>query len=310
MPLDPITQAALIKGGADILGGLLGNERPTGPNSKQIRRNLLYNERMLNEVQIPAQKKIQDEITIPGISKSIGAQVKGAKDAGLHPLFALGGAISGGSPALSIGNISNTQSEYGAGDAVRDLGQSVADIYRGRKTAVEKEIEDLQLRQARAQVGITEQQYLQSVAATDRQSNVITKPLPDLPPLQMHRSEGVPTYQENVPAPNMFVTQPDVVKSRRSEQNYVTTGTHAGFKEFNMGGFRLMLLDNEEGPSESMEALWNPAVLAATINANYQAYGKPGVNRLLDFIKRKQGQVRIEYERRSSKGYRKKPYYK
>lgn len=77
----PVVQAALVSGGAQILGGLLGGSAPKGPSLQEQSLATLGHER-----------------------DSFNQKMKLAKDHGLHPLSVLGVPTANFSPAVSFGD--------------------------------------------------------------------------------------------------------------------------------------------------------------------------------------------------------------
>lgn len=102
MPIEPSVQSSLISAGAEILGGAFGGDS-YGRQKRMLRKQYKY------------ALRYQPQITRADLLAKVGA----AKEAGLHPLFALGAGGANTSPAFSMPGQAKTGSF--AQDALRGV---------------------------------------------------------------------------------------------------------------------------------------------------------------------------------------------
>lgn len=132
--------SALISGGASILGGLLGRKSDQRASTKAIRQQIAGSKETL-EHQYATQQKY--------IPQNIVAKVQGAKQAGLHPLAALGIAPAG-TPATGAMPIVPGQSDTGSiiGRGIEAAGRG---YQRGQEMEYAKKIAELDLENRKLQ---------------------------------------------------------------------------------------------------------------------------------------------------------------
>lgn len=280
--MDPLLGAALIQGGANLVGGLVSGKanRFSGGDYKDQRRlQLHFDKKRYEEFERPRFNDLTQDY--------YKSAVKGAQAAGLHPLFAMGNSPQISSPVpVGVSGPNTGSGGYGSGMAIAEMGQSVANYMRGKQTAAEKKMQDLQFDHMKAMVDKEQAiaSYYSSEAARNIQANLSTKPLPDAPALQTRKSEGVPTYMENVPAPNMFVQQPDVVVSRRDNNPSIKSGTHAAMTEIEVApGLKMVVPGNQDSLQEIMSEA-NPMSALMVYNMNKATYGKEHARELFEFF--------------------------
>lgn len=108
------TAIGAVAGG--LLGGLTGGGKKSGMSAKKAKHHQLDYDR-----------------------RRIAAIVEGAKDAGIHPLAAIGASSGAGGFAAPVGGGSN----FGLGDAIgaglRDLGGAFSSLYEGDQDRLERE---------------------------------------------------------------------------------------------------------------------------------------------------------------------------
>lgn len=119
MALTGFEIGALTLGGLNFASGALGGE-----SNRQRRAN------MRKEYEYAA--RYQPGLTSNNASASITGAVHGARAAGLHPLFALGGGTSGSAPAFNMPGQSETGSR--SSDAVRGLAETLLGMQQRRDT--------------------------------------------------------------------------------------------------------------------------------------------------------------------------------
>lgn len=94
--------------------------------------------------------------------RGIRWRVNDAKAAGINPLFALGAPVQSYTP----GPIGGSESGSGVGDALSGIGNAMQGYAASKVTNSQKELEELQLRQARAQTEMAEMDVLLKGAQT------------------------------------------------------------------------------------------------------------------------------------------------
>lgn len=252
--------AALVGGGASILGGLIGAEE------SEDNRHFAEETGRRNEA-------LQREFARNGIQW----RVADAKDAGLHPLFALGGAGATYTPsAQTIG----TDNHLGRG--IAEAGQNVSRAMLASQTADQRALHAAQLAalEAQAQRDLAHSQYYLSLAARG----------PTNPPMANGEDVVTDAYGASVgprtgsidyrgtriAASPIFADAiklaPDDMVSRNSEHPERTAGRdHPSLREFNFGGgFKVLLpASSSGGVPEEIDATMLPVI----IGANVRAYG-------------------------------------
>lgn len=137
MPIDPVTQGALIQTGGSLLGGLIG-----GKDAKKA---------------VKKQYKYQKEFA----KNQLQWRVQDAKAAGLHPLFALGGG-GGTSPTFMAG-----QSPMGS--AIADSAAAIGSAVAGRPSELSKQLQSAQIQSINSQ---TERNQAEAALARSQAARV------------------------------------------------------------------------------------------------------------------------------------------
>ncbi|QCS37358.1 DNA pilot protein [Tortoise microvirus 92] len=119
--MDPITAAAVISGGATIIGGLMNRDSQNSANAQNMEINRQNAE-------------LQKEFAQNGLRW----KVSDAKAAGIHPLAALGASTTSYAPA-AIG----VESNNAMGNAVAGMGQDISRAVAATQTANEREMAEM-----------------------------------------------------------------------------------------------------------------------------------------------------------------------
>lgn len=264
--MEPATTAALVAGGARILGGFLSDR-----SNRKAAQQRLSQEQAFAREQSERSEALQREFAQHGVRW----RVEDAKAAGLHPLFALGGAGASYSPgAISIGGGDGPQgSSLGANIAA--MGQDVAGAIRAQETPEQAQARALQLDLLRSQIDENDARTWQiwSQTAMERQG---ANARPGMPPAIKASDQYLPQHVDVVKP------KPDEVVAARSDDRGVTAATHPAEREYALGrhGLRIRLPYSEEGPSEALENVpwW---MWPALIQRNRAIYGDDWGTRFL-----------------------------
>lgn len=157
MPL-PLWSGTAIAGGLSLLGGIMGDNKA----DKRHRQNL-----KMSQAQFDAQ-----------MDQTIQRRVADATQAGVHPLFALGGSL-GASPTITAGG-GGQPTGSATGDALQHVASIIANMPGQRANAARDEAEAAYLDAQTAKIN-------QSLAASGRDGlgtgSARTFPLPDSEPM-------------------------------------------------------------------------------------------------------------------------------
>lgn len=146
----------------------------------------------------------------------IKLRVRDAREAGLHPLYALGA-----SPASVVPQFMSSGAGYSGesvGDRLQSMGQNLSQLQTPGMTAEQRQIHDANLKAIEASTTRDNSQaaYYAAMAARESQAKNATAPQPTV---------------TGAPRPGMVQGQPDQVTSVKKENQSVTAGNHAAFKD-------------------------------------------------------------------------------
>lgn len=271
--MNPAIGSALISTGGNLLGAMMGDKG------------------MRPEHQMLEQYKMQKEFAMHGLQW----RADDARRAGLHPMAALGTSPTQFSPiGLFDGGGRNRM-----GDAFAQSGQALARAYESQLTPHQRAVNDAQLRVMQAQAANDEAQalYWASEAARSRQPGVGAPAGvggAETSPVHISKIEAHPlTYDHIKP-------KADEQISVRSGDRSLTSGTHAGMREYRMfsgpkGETNMVLPYSEEGPAEALQStpFW---MLPRLIKENNKRYGGKWLYEFLGVLP--PGTVNAERERR------------
>lgn len=132
--MEPATTAALIKGGSALLGGFLGRSKRSSLDKEQAHASW----------KLTNQAFAQNATLFNERNHRIRLAARDAKNAGLHPLFALGSGLGSSGYAPSPGIPTGDQSQSGSflGDAIGAAGDVAAELVnpQGGTTPVERSV--------------------------------------------------------------------------------------------------------------------------------------------------------------------------
>lgn len=197
-------------------------------------------------------------------------RVEDAQRAGLHPLFALGGAGSTFSPSPTAVDFGPKYSE---------LGQGVARAAQALATMQERKLYEAQLRavEAGAEKDLAISQYYKSEAARNAQNANISKPvgLQTFPLASAPPSMAGMLVQDLDHYHDSMIVKPQEVPSRSSEFGFQTPHSVPGMQEYSTPAGELLLPYSEEGMGEALENVsGNPLLWSSVYNANVARYGQ------------------------------------
>lgn len=261
--MNPAIGAALISGGAQLLGGLMGGDSGMRP-----------------EHQLLEQYKMQKEFAMHGIQW----RADDARAAGLHPMAALGTSPTQFSP-VGIWQGGASRGER-MGDAFARAGQGLGNAYGAQLTPEQRVMNDAQLKVMEAQAAndLAQAQYWASEAARTRQLPM--NAAPEVPGVTTH---AVPRSQIEAHPLTYDHIKPkaDEQVSARKGDRALGAGTHPGMREHVMrsgptGETRIILPYSEEGPAEALESipLW---MYPQLIRDNTRRYGAGWIGEFLGF---------------------------
>lgn len=246
--------------GSQFAGSLISGNRSS---------RIAADNRQAAERHAQSQEALQREFAQHGVRW----KVEDAKAAGLHPLFALGGATTSYSPTSYVGD--GGRDSGGLGEAISGMGQNVSRAVQAQETAPQREqrVMGLQLQASQIRENDARALYYQNEAARSSQSGGGTTAFPVADLYAGLRG-------------NQIVSKPDEVKTTRSDDPSMTAGTHAAMQEYVMtpSGLKMRLPQSDEGPGEAMENvpwyLW-----PAMIQHNRSYYGGDwGTRFLKEFV--------------------------
>lgn len=235
----------IVGAGISAIGSLLGGRKNQKAQAEANRENY------------EAQKEFAQH--------GIRWKVEDAKAAGLHPLFALGGA--GASFAPSAQPVMNN----GYAEAGQNLSRAATAF--GDKQLQSAQIEALK---AGAAKDLALAQAAASEAARFNQQSVISPA-----DIEWFTAKGlpIPGQAQSLPVPSNL---PDTPKALPPVPPAYLASSVAepGFKAFSVPGLGEVILPNSSSMAEALESLENPVLQAAVAAANAAHYGKSGSERL------------------------------
>lgn len=245
----PLIAAALIGGGATILGGALSNRSAKS--------------------QAAQQEALQREFA----QNSIQWKTADAKAAGLHPLYAMGSVPTPYSPTTYSDSM---------GPALASAGQSIARGYAANQAQqntdrqYNKSVSDSNFMRKMAQDQmILNQQRLQAEITGQNMDNTLRQMeiSATARALQNGNSQQdleVPGItQEGTPMVGGLIQEiPNEIPSARKGADYITAGVSPGWREVNLGPFKAITPWSEEGWGEDLN-LTKLAIIAMATTAHY-----------------------------------------
>lgn len=248
----------IVQGAGDLLGAFEAQE-------------IAEDNRTLQREHALRQEQLQREFAQHGIQW----RVEDAKAAGLHPVFALTGGGAAYSPSSVVGDVPEAR----FGKALSNMGQNITRAALAEQT--EQQREEHKMRMALMQAQIDEMDArtfgLYSAQATTQQGNLASAGFPEIQTQPFVRGSVEQRHLDDVIAP-----KPDEVVSRRSENQSLTSGEHAAWREYQItqDGTKVQLPYSEEGPGEALENIpWY--MWPAVIQHNRSYYGPDWGTRLL-----------------------------
>lgn len=176
---------ALISGGLGLLGGVLGQK---SAKSQQ-------------ESNTAAQREFAQH--------GIRWKVEDAKKAGIHPLYAMGAQTHSYSPNPI------SQTDYGLGQAGQDIGRAI----QAKQTAPERQLQQLQIKKAEAEID-----FVQAQAALARSRTIDQNiHIPPMPYGNMSLTGQGPSYKPDALVTNQVV-RPGIVKGPERTTHIDTAG--------------------------------------------------------------------------------------
>lgn len=192
-------------------------------------------------------------------------RVEDAKAAGLHPLFALGAQGAQYSPSAVVG-------ASPMGTAISQAGQSLGRAVQAQETDAQREAVrlNLALLEQRLATDYAQEMSIWSQIALREQGAMQSSPFPSDVVVGAYAPRG--RIEEHALFEDAVQLQPDQVSSRNSAFPEQTAGRdHSAWREFNMGGFRILLpATGQGGIPEEIDIAMLPFILAA----NRRRYGE------------------------------------
>lgn len=217
--IDPF-YGTLLSSGLSLAGGLFGRRGPSGMDKnlkgyevhRAQREEARYSEE-LNEWRLAnlraAESHEMNKTAFSERGSEIRRTVADAKAAGLHPLFALGGAV-GSTPTFAVdggdpmgGNGYYSGGQFETGSAAGDVFQAAAEAVGGLIFDREEQRADT-LATARARRDNAEADYYASLAKRASQTATVTSALPDAAPLNWKKVPVVEKQSNPVSHPGSY----------------------------------------------------------------------------------------------------------
>lgn len=253
----------LISAGSSLLGGLIGAKASRDNTTDQL--NFARDQSAENTA-------LQREFAQNGIRW----RVDDAKAAGLHPLYAIGGAGSAFTPSAASVNFDNGGQHLGR--AIADAGQSIGRGLQAQQTPAERAIQQANLALLQSQLGESDarRQLLIAQAAKLAQEAVASKPLPTTVPNAYGSLVGPATgavdYAGHPLSVDALEITPEKIVSRSSIDPGQTAGReHPGMREFRFPGGHRELLPAADGSGVPEEVSW--VNIPEWLGANLHRYG-------------------------------------
>ncbi len=277
-----------VSGGSSIVGGILSSqaakEREQDARSFSAAREDTF-----------IQRRVQDAVS-----------------AGVHPLYALG-APGYSAPTGFVGG-----GEIGRG--VEAAGQDVGSaISRAASSPTKQSIAlDLRIKEASVAESDARKLYYQSLTARNQQTQdglgiQLEGGTPGLPDgktevgrvtVEDEASPQVLGQYPKTPGEGIIEVEPSRQITKKRGEPETTAGTHAFYRQYDMGGFKLDLPQSEEGPAEALEStpwwMW-PGI----ISHNSQKYGPGWGFKFWDWVTMQSPERAREMKQKFIKEYRK-----
>lgn len=214
MPIDPVTQGALIQTGGSLLGGLIG-----GKDAKKA---------------VKKQYKYQKEFA----KNQLQWRVEDAKAAGLHPLFALGGG-GGTSPTFMAG-----QSPMGS--AIADSAAAIGSAVAGRPSELSKQLQSAQIQSINSQ---TERNQAEAALARSQAARVAqtANVTPSIASAVVDEALATDTNRAKVQV------VPSEVKTRSGKDSSVVAGMAPMMRKYEILPGRYVYGPDADSPAEAFE---------------------------------------------------------
>lgn len=132
--MDPLITSALVSAGSSMLGGIFGGGKVKRPSATEQIKFLLGNStpgKPLPRMSYSQALGIHD-------ANMMKARMKGAEEAGIHPLYAIGAASAGSPVSLDVGG---GYADTGKQQAMADMGQGLSRAASAWLTRGEREME-------------------------------------------------------------------------------------------------------------------------------------------------------------------------
>lgn len=264
-----------------LIGGVLGAKgaKQSADVSREINAQNIAFQRETNAQNIALTRELraQDEALQREFAQAgVTWRVQDAKAAGLHPVYALGGAGATYSPSsVAFGNQApqNTTVPDQEGQALANMGQNLSRAIQAIETPSQKQARKANLRLLEAQAEKEEAQatYWRSEAARNEQAANSAKSFPL--PGHGERATMFGQATELAPSWDNATAKPDQVVSQRWNSPHVGAGTHPFWREYQLDGKRKIILPfNEEGPSEAIQSM-PLSMWPYVIGVNREMYG-------------------------------------
>lgn len=194
-------------------------------------------------------------------------RVEDAKAAGLHPLYATGAMGASYTPGTVVGGGGSGSNRF------QQAGQDISRAVQAQQTPEERALHAATLKtmEAAAARDFAQASYWTSEAARKGQSAGVAAAFP-----VRDASRGLEAVDiDKVQA------APDQMISPRAGQPDITAGRgHSGWREYNLGAFRMLAPVNEEGWSEGLESM-PISMWPQFLKRNMEQYGRQW---LADFL--------------------------